>query len=150
MLEETRWPSLAQDLAVMSVPDSPITNIQEVCTTYNISMAELKDLLKIPRFAGLLEESADYFKAQGPKAGTIYRTTALSHALTEKIFADSMRGAVESKDMIKFLELLYKASGLMMPEKDSPQVNTQVNVGVQLPLPRGLHNRKLQHMALEE
>ena len=143
-LARFRWPSLARDLAVMLLPDSPLTDIRDVRTKYNVSEEELRTILVIPYFQELFRDAVDYFKAQGNKAGTRFRAAILSDSLAEKLYTDAMQENMKSQDAIKLLELLLKTSGAL--EKETTTVATQVNVGVSLPLPRGLKNPKLNHV----
>lgn len=144
-LAQLKWPSLAQDLAVMTVPGSPITDLKDVLDTYGITQDELKEIVKIPKFRDMFETCYNEFKSQGSKAASIYRATSLSQALSEKLFRDAMNGTIDAKDSLKLLELLMKGSGQFSPEEKT-QVNTQVNVGVALPIPKGLNNPKLKHL----
>lgn len=143
-LSQFQWPSLARDLAVMLVPGSPITSLDAIYNTYHITDDELKKILAIPAFQEMFKESVGHFRAQGDRAGQIFRANMLSQALAEKLFSDAMKEALDAKDMLRLLELLMRAAGVL-DQKNVPQVNTQVNVGVALPLPRGLHNKKLEH-----
>lgn len=143
-LAQFRWPSLARDLAVMLLPDSPLTDVAVVRTKYGVSEEELRTILTIPHFQELFGEAVDYFKAQGNKAGARFRASILSDSLAEKLYNDAMNEEMKSSEAIKLLELLLKTSGAL--EKDGTTVATQVNVGVSLPLPRGLKNPKLKHV----
>lgn len=143
-LARFRWPSLARDLAVMLLPDSPLSDIGIVRTKYGITEDDLRLILTIPHFQGLFREAVDYFKSQGNRAGSKFRAAVLSDSLAEKLYADAMQENMKSQDAIKLLELLLKTSGAL--EKDNMQVATQVNVGVNLPLPKGLKNPKLKHV----
>lgn len=144
LLAHPKWPSLAQDLAVMTVPGSPISDLSYIYRTYGLSEADLKTVLMIPEFQELFKKELERCKALGDRAATVYRFGSLSQALSEKLFRDAISNEMETKDAIKLLELLLKASGLN--EDKTPQVNTQVNVGVTLPLPKGLSNKKLNHL----
>lgn len=143
-LSKMRWPSLAQDLAVMSVPGSPIEDLKTVLATYDLSQDDLKNILKTPEFLEMFERELQAVRAEGSRAAANYRYRTLSQSLSEKLFRDATTGTMEAKDAIKLLELLFKASDQFAKEVQ-PQVNTQVNVGVQLPLPIGLTNKKLAH-----
>lgn len=143
-LSKMRWPSLAQDLAVMSVPGSPIEDLKTVLATYDLSQDDLKNILKTPEFLEMFERELQAVRAEGSRAAANYRYRTLSQSLSEKLFRDATTGTMEAKDAIKLLELLFKASDQFAKEVQS-QVNTQVNVGVQLPLPIGLTNKKLAH-----
>ena len=143
-LSKMRWPSLAQDLAVMSVPGSPIEDLKTVLATYDLSQDDLKNILKTPEFLEMFERELQAVRAEGSRAAANYRYRTLSQSLSEKLFRDATTGTMEAKDAIKLLELLFKASDQFAKEAQ-PQVNTQVNVGVQLPLPTGLANKKLAH-----
>lgn len=143
ILATTRWPSLAQDLAVMYVPGSPITNIQQILETYGLTPAELKQIIEIPKFKEMVEIEQERFRSQGAVAGAKYRFGTLSQALAEKLYRDANDNKIDAKDTIKLLDLLLKASGVT--EEKGTSVNTQVNVGVQLPLPKSLKETKLKH-----
>lgn len=143
-LAQLKFPSIAQDLAIMSMPDSPIENLDAVCRAHQITRDELSEIIKIPKFQELFANSLAEFRAQGSQAVVQYRTASLAQALSEKIFRDAMQDKVEAKDSVKFLELLMRASG-QLDTKDK-SVNTQVNVGINIPVPKGLNNPKLRHM----
>lgn len=127
----------------MNVPGSPITDFQQVYDSYNITAEDLKQILQVPEFKEMFQRELDKCKANGGRAAQIYRFTSLSQALSEKLYADATRGKLEPKDAIKLLELLLKAAGIA---DDKQQVNTQVNVGVSLPLPQGLKNKKVAYL----
>lgn len=143
-LAQLKFPSIAQDLAIMSMPDSPIENLDAVCRAHQITRDELSEIIKIPKFQELFANSLAEFRAQGSQAVVQYRTASLAQALSEKIFRDAMQDKVEAKDSVKFLELLMRASG-QLDTKDK-NINTQVNVGINIPVPKGLSNPKLRHM----
>lgn len=140
------WPSLAQDLAVMTVPGSPITELDQILRSYGISSKQLKEILTIPTFQDLFKKSLQAIEQQGTKAAHIHRATTLSQALSEKLFSNAMTDKIEAKDAIKLLELLLK-SATLLDGKESAQVNVQTNVGVALSLPQGLNNPKIRHLA---
>ena len=144
ILIQSRWPSLAQDLAIMTVPGSPIPDFNFIHQVYGTTDDELKEIIKIPEFQQMYKSELDRCKAQGSRAGQIYRFSSLSQALSEKLYRDATTGIMEAKDALKLLELLMKAAGLS--DDKSTQVNTQVNVGVALPLPKNLDNPKLKHL----
>lgn len=150
-LDNLNWASLARDLAVMTVPDSPITDMDYIYDAYHVTKEELNKLILHPEFQQLFEKELQYCKSQGSRAGQIHRFSALSSALAEKLFKDAMGlvGNMEPKDAIKLLELMMKAAG-MADTKDAPVVNVQTNVGVQLPLPTGLNNPKLKHLEVQD
>lgn len=144
LLAHPKWPSLAQDLAIMTVPGSPITDMSYIYQTYGLNDEGLKKVLLIPEFQNLFQKELERCKALGDRAATVYRFGTLSQALSEKLFRDAIGNEMEAKDALKLLELMLKAAGLN--EDKTPQVNTQVNVGVSLPLPKGLTNKKLNHL----
>lgn len=147
-LDYLKWPSLARDLAVMTVPDSPLEDLDKVLTTYNLSREELAKLVLHPEFQPLFQKELELCRSQGTRAGQIYRFSTLSQALSEKLFQDAMglgENGMKAAEAIKLLELMMKAAGLA-DTKDTPVVNVQTNVGVQLPLPTGLSNPKLKHL----
>ena len=74
----------------------------------------------------------------------MYRAGTLSQALAEKLFRDAISENMKPAEALKLLELLYKVSGSMNTEQQV--VNTQVNVGVAIPVPEGMKNRKLDHL----
>lgn len=130
-----QWPSLAQDMALLTIPNSPVQGVEDVCETYNLTREELGAILKVPYFQKLFERALSDVQALGSAAGVKYRAMILSQTLAENLFRQANNGEMEAKDCLKLLELLLKASGL---EKDSgsAQVNTQVNIA--LPLPAGV------------
>lgn len=132
---QMQWPSLAQDLALLMVPNSPIKGIDEVCATYNLSRQDLKAILQVPYFQTLLNTVMEEVRKQGSRAGVRYRALMLSQALAEKLFRDANDGTLKPVDSVKFLGELLKMSGLNS-DKGETQVNTQVNV--QLPIPQGI------------
>lgn len=146
-LSPMRWPSLAQDIAVMYVPGSPIDSLDRIYTSYGIDESELNELLKVPLFQQHFQTSVRELQAQGNKAGAMYRAGTLAQGVSEKLYRDFMEGQMKAPDAIKFLDLLYKASGMM--DKAQPQVAVQVNNAVQLPIPKGLDNPKFAHLAQE-
>lgn len=144
-LTEVRWPSLARDLAVMYAPDTPITDLSVIYSTYGLDEPTLQSILTVPKFQSMFKKALDEMKAQGAKAGSMYRAGTLAQALSEKLFTDAANGKMKSGEAIKLLELFLKAGGLMEKEATAT-VNVQNNVGIQLPIPRGLANRKLKHI----
>lgn len=127
-----QWPSLAQDMALLTIPNSPVEGIDDVCATYNLTKDELKEILKVPYFQKLFERALADVQALGSSAGVKYRAMVLSQTLAENLFRQANNGEMEVKDALKLLELLFKASGL---DKDSStaQVNTQVNIALPIP-----------------
>lgn len=127
-----QWPSLAQDMALLTIPNSPVEGIDDVCATYNLTKDELKEILKVPYFQKLFERALADVQALGSSAGVKYRAMVLSQTLAENLFRQANNGEMEVKDALKLLELLFKASGL---DKDNSgaQVNTQVNIALPIP-----------------
>ena len=142
MLAQYRWASLAQDLAVMQVPDTPITELDTIYNTYNISEKDLQKILVVPEFQDMYRNSLEQLRAQGSRS--MYRAGTLSQALAEKLFRDAISENMKPAEALKLLELLYKVSGSMNIEQQV--VNTQVNVGVAIPVPEGMKNHKLDHL----
>ena len=144
MLAQYRWASLAQDLAVMQVPDTPITELDTIYNTYNISEKDLQKILIVPEFQDMYRNSLEQLRAKGSRAGSMYRAGTLSQALAEKLFRDAVNENMKPAEALQLLELLYKVSGSMNTEQQV--VNTQVNVGVAIPVPEGMKNHKLDHL----
>lgn len=143
VLSVQRWTSLARDLALISLPGAPVSELDDVLRTYGLTKAELKYILEVPKFKSLLQKEREEFEAQGPNAGMKQRTAMLAQALSEKLFRTSMSDSMEHKESLKLLELLLKSSGMM--DEKAQTVQVQTNVGVALPLPQGLNNPKLKH-----
>ena len=80
---ETRmkWPGLAQDLAVMSLPNSPIKSLTDLYTAYGVTEAELKHLLTVPEFQTMFRKEYEKMQELGPNAGAVYKFSSLSQAL---------------------------------------------------------------------
>lgn len=146
VLSQLRWPSLARDLAIMTAPGSPLSDLKDVLDSYNLKEDDLKTLLELPQFRELFKRELDEVKAQGSKASAIYRSATLSQALTEKLFRDAVNNNMESKDALRLLELLLKSSGALTPSEAAVQV--QNNIGIAIPVPHGMKNRKLQHLEI--
>lgn len=133
--EHMRWPALAQDIALITIPNSPINGIQEVCDAYGITQPELRDILSVPYFQQLLDNSMQELRKQGSKAGLRYRAMVLAESLAEMLYRRANAGQMKDADALKLLDSLLKASGI---EKDvaATQVNVQNNIA--LPFPPGV------------
>lgn len=136
---QTRWPSLARDLAVLTVPDSPL-DLKSILRAYELTKEELATILQNPSFMKMFDKEMALCEQAGSKAAVRYRATTLSQALSEKLFRDAVSGILEPKDSLKLLDLLMHASGIM--EEDKTPIAVQSNVQVNLPLP---HVEKLSH-----
>lgn len=132
--EHLRWPALAYDIALITIPDSPINGIDEVCCAYGLSKNDLRSILAVPYFQQLLDNSMQELKKQGSKAGLRYRATVLAGSLAEMLYRRANSGQMKDSDAIKLLENMLKASGI---DKDiGTQVNVQANIA--LPFPAGV------------
>ena len=136
---QTRWPSLARDLAVLTVPDSPL-DLKSILRAYELTKDELATILQNPSFMKMFDKEMALCEQAGSKVAVRYRATTLSQALSEKLFRDAVSGILEPKDSLKLLDLLMHASGVM--EEDKTPIAVQSNVQVNLPLP---HVEKLSH-----
>lgn len=147
VLSQLRWPSMAQDLAIMAAPGEATIDVAGFCRSYEITEADLNDLLVVPEFQDLLRHAVEQVQAQGDKAGPRYRATVLSRHLSEALFRKASSGDMNDKEAIKLLEILLRSAGLYDPP---PVATTQVNVGVSvpIPIPPGLSNPKLNHLAI--
>ena len=129
------WPSLAQDMALISVPNSPIQGgMDAVLTAYKLTKDEMRDILAIPHFQHLLDASMQEVQKQGSKAGARYRALTLAQALAEQLFRRANAGDMKDQDALKLLDSLLKTAGLA--DKDQTQVNVQTNIA--LPFPPGV------------
>lgn len=149
VLSQLRWPSMAQDLAILSAPGDASFDIAVFCRSYGITEVELDSLIKIPEFQDLLSHAVQQVQAQGDKAGPRYRASVLSRHLSEHLFRRAASGEMSDKDSLKLLETLLRSAGLYDPP---PVANTQVNVGVSVPIavPVGMNNPKLDHLRVVE
>jgi len=145
MVPQSRWPSLARDLAIHRVPGSPI-DLGDIKGVYGVEEAELVALVKLPAFAAMVRAEMRNVEAAGSKAVAQYRASTLAAALSEKLYRDATEGEMKTADELKFLELQMKAAGYMdSGERGSPQVSiTNVNAYAP-PVPR-LANPKLRHL----
>lgn len=130
-----QWPALAQDIALITIPNSPINGVQEICDAYGITQPELREILAVPYFQQLLDSSMQELKKQGSKAGLRYRAMILAESLAEMLYRRANSGQMKDQDALKLLDSLLKASGV---EKDASgaQVNVQTNIA--LPFPPGV------------
>lgn len=133
--EHLRWPALAQDIALITIPNSPINGLGEVCAAYGITEPELRDIISVPYFQQLLDSSMRELQKQGSKAGLRYRAMILAESLAEMLYRRANSGQMKDQDALKLLDSLLKASGV---EKDAAgtQVNVQNNIA--LPFPQGV------------
>lgn len=131
-----QWPSLAQDMALLTIPNSPVQGVDDLCATYSLTRDDLKEILAVPYFQKLFERSLADVRALGSSAGVKYRAMILSQTLAENLFRQANNGEMEVKEALKLLELLFKASGLEKDSSAAAQVNTQVNIA--LPIPQGI------------
>lgn len=138
---QLRWPSLVQDLALVFSPGSTSHDLSAIYSVYGITQEDLKKLLTIPAFREMFESTVTDYNEGGGKQGARVRSLALSQALAERLFRNATSGMMDDKDAVKLLELLLKSAGLL--DTREAQVNTQVNVRVSLPLPKGV--KKLEH-----
>ena len=147
-LKHPKWASLARDLAVMTMPDSPIADVKQICTQYDMSEEELASLISNGDSQPYLQHELSVCQSRGAKASQIYRFGSLGQALGEKLWNDAMNDGLKAAEAIKLLELFMKAGSMLDMPKDTPTVNVQTNVGVgvSLPLPVGLSNPKLRHL----
>lgn len=139
-----KWPSLALDLAVMSFPGSPVDSLDVIYQSYHIDETTLKTILRAPEFQSMYRNALNDLKAQGTRAGQIYRANTLAQALAEKMYEDAMNGTMEAKEAVKLLELLMRSAGTLDGSTAGPTVNVQNNVGIALPIPKGIN--KLKHL----
>lgn len=133
--EHLRWPALAQDIALITIPNSPINGIQEVCDAYGITQPELRDILSVPYFQQLLDTSMQELQKQGSRAGLRYRAMILAESLAEMLYRRANSGQMKDADALKLLDSLLKASGIEK-EPAGTQVNVQNNIA--LPFPQGV------------
>lgn len=132
--EYLRWPALAQDIALITIPNSPINGVQEVCDAYGLTKAELREIVAVPYFQQLLDTSLQEVSKQGSKAGLRYRAMILAESLAEGLYRRANSGQMKDADALKLLDSLLKACGI---EKDAgTQVNVQTNIA--LPFPQGV------------
>lgn len=140
VLNQSSWPTLARDLAILTVPDSPI-DMKAVLTNYSMTKEELVDLFRNPSFVALFDKELEVCRKHGDKAAARYRASTLSQALAEKLFRDALADQLKPGEAIKLLDLLYEASGIMDKEPQV-QVAVQNNTKIALPLP---HIGKVNH-----
>ena len=133
--EQMRWPALAQDIALITIPNSPINGLQEVCDAYGITQPELRDILSVPYFQQLLDSSMQELQKQGSRAGLRYRAMILAQSLAEMLYRRANSGDMKDQDALKLLDSLLKASGIEK-EPAGTQVNVQNNIA--LPFPAGV------------
>lgn len=133
--EHLRWPALAQDIALITIPNSPINGLQAVCDTYGITQPELRDILAVPYFQQLLETSLQEVQKQGSKAGLRYRAMILAESLAEMLYRRANSGQMKDADALKLLDSLLKASGI---EKDTAATQVNVQNNIALPFPAGV------------
>lgn len=152
ILSQMRWPSLAQDLASMMVPGTPVDNLGFIYSKYGLNEQELRNIFTVPAFMDMFHKELDYFKAQGSKAGPMCRAGVLVQPLMQKLFNDAMNpeARMDTREAIKLLELLLRVGKYLEKESGPTTVNVQTNVGLHSALPQGLSNPKLSHIKAPE
>ena len=142
---QTRWPSLARDLAILTLPYSPVS-MEDIFRTYETDKDEIAQLLATPDFVKRFEKEMSVCEQAGDKAVVRYRSSTLSQALAEKLFRDAINNDMKPGEALKLLDLLLKVAGLMTEDKVAANVAVQTNIA--LPLP---HVEKIAHcFAVEE
>lgn len=136
-----QWPALAWDVALATIPNSPIRDIQELCQSYDMTLDELKRILAVPHFQYLLDSSLQELQKQGSKAGLRYRAMVLAQAAFEQLYRKMNEGRMKDADALKLLDSLIKAAGLDKDTGAATQVNVQTNIA--LPFPQGV--KKVAH-----
>lgn len=148
-LSQLHWPALAQDLAVVAASGSSTKDYSGILRTYGIKDAELAEIISVPKFKMLFEYAVkDCKTSDKTRSDVVERFSALSQSLAEKLYRDAQTGTMDSKEAVRLLELFLKAAAIT--DSKTAQVNTQVNVGLSLPLPTGLSNPKLNHLIPKE
>ena len=74
-LSPARWPSLAQDLAIMNAPSSPITDLSQIFSAYDIDEPTLCRLLTTPKFQVMVKTAMQDMRALGNKAAHVPQKT---------------------------------------------------------------------------
>lgn len=146
--KQWQWPALAWDVALATIPNSPINSIDELCNEYGITLQELKQILAVPHFQYLLDSSVQELHKQGSKAGLRYRAMVLAQAMFESLYRKVNQGEMKDADMLKFLDSLIKAAGLDKDAGAATQVNVQTNIA--LPFPQGVKKVASYVPAVEE
>lgn len=140
-----QWPAIAQDLALLTLPQGPVTSPEQIKQTYGLTEKELKELLAVPEFQTMFKDEMAKLQSLGPNAGPAFKFSSLSQALSEKLWKTAVvSGTMDVKDMLKLLELLLKAAGLLNGPAPAAASNVTIQnvnatqVAPSLPLPRGL------------
>jgi len=136
MNAQLQWPALAWDAALLTIPNSPIHGLDELCSAYNITLGEFKEILQVPHFQYMFDASLQELQKQGSKAGLKYRAMVLAQSLFESLYRKANSGDMKDSDALKLLESLVKAAGIDKEPAGTTQVNVQANIG--LPFPQGV------------
>lgn len=146
ILCDAKWDLIARDVALLSVDGSGAISIDSICQSAGITDKQLLTLLDIPKFQAMYKWHLERFKKQGDAAPVAARSRILASLLVDKIFRDIMSGTIEPTMQIKYLDILMKAAGAYTELKQQMNVQVNTSAAVNLPLPKGLKNPKLQHL----
>lgn len=133
---QLQWPALAWDAALLTIPNSPIHGLDELCAAYNITPEEFKEILQVPHFQYMFDASLQELQKQGSKAGLKYRAMVLAQSMFESLYRKANNGEMKDSDALKLLENLIKAAGIDKDTAGTTQVNVRANIG--LPFPTGV------------
>lgn len=133
---QMQWPALAWDAALLTIPNSPIESLDELCKAYGITPEEFRAILGVPHFQYMFDASLQELQKQGSKAGLKYRAMCFAQSLFESLYRKANKGEMKDSDALKLLESLIKAAGIDKEPAGTTQVNVQANIG--LPFPTGV------------
>lgn len=144
---QSKWPSIAQDIALLTVPTSGSATYTgaDIAAYYKLTDTQFTKLIELPQFRTLVEQEVAAAKELGPKAGVRLRAEALSLELQETLFSRAMAGDLDDKLSVQLLGMLMKSAGIDQPPEmvQAQTAHNTVNIAFNVPK---LSNKKLAHI----
>jgi len=148
---ETKWPSIARDIAMLATPVSGATTYTaaDIAREYKISLDHLTALLALPAFQTLVHQELEHIKSMGPKAGARLRAEAMAVEVQEYLFNRITKlHDLDDKLAVQFYGMLLKSAGLEQPPEMLQAQAAQNTVNIAFNIPK-LKNPKLAHLAAQ-
>lgn len=145
------WSLIARDIAMFANPQPGATPIKigEIAERYSLSLADLRELIKLPAFCKYLQIEVERVKNLGLTAGYIMHSEIITTAMDEILYKDALAGNMDVVEKLKFRNAMAKSAGLEAPiqsKEDASIAGLAVNVNLNIPK---LSNPKLEHMFVD-
>lgn len=149
MIEEHRWPDIAHDIAMLTLPADGGTSFtaKDIVKAHGLTETEFTALLRLESFQSLVKSEVKRIKDMGPHAGARIRAEAMAIKLQEELFQRATNGELDDKLAVQLLGMLLKSAGLEQPpEVAKAQAQAAVVNNIAFNIPRLPKNNKLSHL----